>query len=94
MITLHLPPVTYEGGLVIRSRAVSLTGSTLGDARTTFTGPVRIDLSADTWICDLRGIDFRGVEAALPSPPPPVPGRRTAPLPGGTPGCWPVDKAG
>ena len=60
MITLHLPPVTYEGGLVIRSRAVSLTGSTLGDARTTFTGPVRIDLPADTWICDLRGIDFRG----------------------------------
>lgn len=39
-ICLYLPPVTYQGGLVLKERSVSLYGSTGSDgARTAFTGP-------------------------------------------------------
>lgn len=42
VVNLHLPPVTYEGGVTIQDWNLNLYGSTDGAGnRTTFTGPVR-----------------------------------------------------
>ena len=60
LVNLHLPPVTYEGGLVIGTRAINLYGSTgESGARTTFTDTVQVSVSADhiTYFYDL---DFAG----------------------------------
>ncbi len=42
VVNLHLPPVTYEGGLTIENRPINLHGSQEGDRRTTFTDTVRV----------------------------------------------------
>ena len=42
VVNLHLPPVTYEGGLTIENRPINLYGSQEGDRRTTFTDTVRV----------------------------------------------------
>lgn len=42
VVNLHLPPVTYEGGVTIQDWKLNLYGSTdEAGNRTTFTGPVR-----------------------------------------------------
>ncbi len=58
IINLHLPAVTYDGGLVIDKRPINLYGSTdaVGD-RTTFTSTVRIAAPKD-WMQYINGIDF------------------------------------
>ena len=60
VINLYLPPVTYEGGITIRSRSINLYGST-GEAgrRTTFTGPVQVVVPYGD-IAYLQDIDFVG----------------------------------
>lgn len=60
VVNLHLPAVTYQGGLVISERSINLYGSTEGDRRTTFTGPVRLEYTSNNWISYLQDIDFRG----------------------------------
>ena len=58
-ICLYLPPVVYEGGLVIKDRRVSLVGSTdAGGQRTTFTGTT--ELSFSRGIPEFSNIDFVG----------------------------------
>lgn len=57
IVEIHLPPVTYDGGVTI-PRYINLYGAEEG-GRTTFTGPVRITPSGTglSWIYD---IDFVG----------------------------------
>lgn len=58
-IYLYLPPVTYEGGLVLAERSISLYGSTGSDgARTAFTGPTLASYTRG--IHEFHGIDFLG----------------------------------
>ena len=60
VVNLHLPPVTYEGGITIRDRSLNLYGSTDPDGnRTTFTGTVHI-LASYAGISYLYDIDFAG----------------------------------
>ena len=56
-VEIHLPPVTYDGGLTI-PRAINLYGAEEG-GRTVFTGPVRI-APPDTRISWIYDIDFVG----------------------------------
>ena len=43
VVNLHLPPITYEGGVTIQDRSLNLYGSTdEAGNRTTFAGPVRV----------------------------------------------------
>ncbi len=43
IINIHLPPVTYDGGLTLANRSVNLIGSTDGEGnRTTFTGTMQV----------------------------------------------------
>ena len=43
VVNLHLPPITYEGGVTIQDRSLNLYGSTNeAGNRTTFAGPVRV----------------------------------------------------
>ena len=43
IINLHLPPVTYEDGIMLQDQSMNLYGSTDADGnRTTFTGPVQV----------------------------------------------------
>ena len=60
VVHLHLPPVTYEGGLTIDKRTVNLYGS-LGEdnMRTTFLGPVVYKPEKDPQ-GSIEYIDFRG----------------------------------
>ena len=59
-INLHLPPVTYEGELVLNRLAVNLYGSfNQTGARTTFTGPVHLTYSGGA-ISFFEDIDFMG----------------------------------
>ena len=46
IISLYLPPVTYEGGLSMKDRTYSLYGTTDGNRITTFTGPITVDTEA------------------------------------------------
>lgn len=57
IVEIHLPPVTYDGGLTI-PRAINLYGAEEG-GRTIFTGPVRVapPVTGVSWIYD---IDFVG----------------------------------
>ena len=60
VVNLHLPPVTYEGGITIRDRSLNLYGSTAPDGgRTTFAGTVYI-LASHAEISYLYDIDFAG----------------------------------
>ena len=58
VVEIHLPPVTYDGGITI-PRDVNLYGAEEG-GRTTFTGPVRIAPSRSTGISWIYDIDFAG----------------------------------
>lgn len=59
-INLRLPPVTYEGELVLNRLAVNLTGSVdQTGRRTAFTGPVCLTYSGGA-ISYFEGIDFTG----------------------------------
>ncbi len=57
VVNVYLPPVTYEGGLVLEGRSVNLIGSQ--DGRTVFTGTVRVSMNR-SWICEFENIDFTG----------------------------------
>lgn len=57
IVEIHLPPVTYDGGVTI-PRDVNLYGAEEG-GRTTFTGPVRI-APPDTGLSWIYDIDFVG----------------------------------
>ena len=60
VVNLHLPPVTYEGGVTIRDRSLNLYGSTDPDGgRTTFAGTVYV-LASHAEISYLYDIDFAG----------------------------------
>lgn len=56
-ISIYLPPVTYDGGLVMEGRTISLYGSDEG--RTTFTGTVRL-CPEGTPVLYVENIDFVG----------------------------------
>lgn len=58
-INLFLPPVTYEGSLVIEERPINLYGSEENGRHTTFTGTLRV-ASQDSWITYIQNIDFVG----------------------------------
>lgn len=59
IVYLHLPAVTYQGGLVMEGRPINLLGSQGEDgARTTFTGPVRATKAG--YIYNFENIDFTG----------------------------------
>lgn len=60
VVNLHLPAVTYAGGLTLRDRSLNLYGSADADGnRTTFTGPVQVlaPYSSITYFYDM---DFVG----------------------------------
>ncbi len=59
VVQIYLPPVTYDGTLVVDSRNVELYGCTDGSGRTAFTGGIqlRYDGSAISYLYDL---DFPG----------------------------------
>ena len=60
IVYLHLPAVTYQGGLVMEGRPINLLGSEgENGARTTFTGPVHLAYSSGT-ISFFENIDFMG----------------------------------
>lgn len=63
VVYLHLPAVTYEGGLVIGQHAINLCGNTEGEGRTTFTGNVRV--TANTSINYFDSLDFVGSGAGV-----------------------------
>ena len=52
-VDIHLPPVTYDGGITI-PREINLYGAEEG-GRTVFTGPIRIPtpIKRNTWIYDI-----------------------------------------
>lgn len=57
VVEIHLPPVTYDGGITI-PRDINLYGAEEG-GRTTFTGPIRI-APPDTGLSWIYDIDFVG----------------------------------
>lgn len=59
VVNVHLPPVTYEGSLVMEQRPVNLYGSSDGVSRTTFTDTIRV-ASRGSWITYIEDIDFIG----------------------------------
>ncbi|MCI8477494.1 MAG: hypothetical protein HFE97_04000 [Oscillospiraceae bacterium] len=60
IIYLHLPPITYQGGLSITKRAVNLCGAE-GDTPTVFTGSVQVKVQTDVKpICYFDHINFTG----------------------------------
>lgn len=58
-VHIHLPPITYHGGLHIGERAINLYGSTQGEHRTTFTDTVRVTTKTQGFSF-FRDIDFIG----------------------------------
>ncbi len=64
IIDLHLPAVTYEGGLSISGKAFNLYGSYDGNAQTTFTGTVSIR-TKEPDDCELHNIRFEGTGIGL-----------------------------
>ena len=60
VVRLNLPPVHYEGGLIITGRPINLYG-TVDDKkmRTAFLGPVTVDVGRGSQ-CFIENIDFRG----------------------------------
>lgn len=65
VINVHLPPVTYDGGLTLRDRPVNLIGSTdEAGNRTAFTGTMQITApQGDIFYFD--NIDFTGNHTAV-----------------------------
>lgn len=59
IVDIYLPPVTYEGGVSILSRAVNLYGGTDGNARTTFTGTLSVHSDSPANVM-LFNMDFIG----------------------------------
>ncbi len=59
VVTVHLPAVTYEGGLHFDTRSYHLVGSTRGEARTTFTRGTTVSLRKPQ-IAEFENICFRG----------------------------------
>lgn len=60
VVNLHLPVVTYQGGLTIGDRPVNLFGSAdASGRRTAFTGTVRV-AAPDGPICYFHDLDFTG----------------------------------
>lgn len=59
VVNIYLPAVTYEGSLVMEQRPINLHGSTDGEARTTFTDPIRV-ASQGSWITYIKNVDFIG----------------------------------
>ena len=60
VVNLHLPPVTYQGGLTIEGRPINLYGSAGEDGgRTAFTGTVRV-AAQDGPILYFYDLDFVG----------------------------------
>lgn len=57
IIYIHLPAVTYEGGLSMSGRAINLLGSQEG--RTVFTGNTQVTIDGGL-ICYFDHLDFRG----------------------------------
>ena len=65
VVNLHLPAVTYTGGLTISGRPINLYGSQDADgSRTTFTGTVRLT-AQDGPISYFYDIDFTGDGTAV-----------------------------
>lgn len=59
IVYLHLPAVTYQGGLMMEGRPINLLGSQgENGARTTFTGPIRATKAGH--IYNFENIDFTG----------------------------------
>ncbi len=58
IVYLHLPPVTYEGGLTLDHRSMNLVGSE-GENRTAFTGNLQVTAQKG-FICRFDGLDFLG----------------------------------
>ncbi len=56
-VNIYLPPVTYQGGLVLEGRGVNFYGSE--DGRTAFTDTVRVGMN-NSWISSFENIDFFG----------------------------------
>lgn len=63
-INLYLPPVTYDGGLVIEGNAINLYGSGEGEGRTTFTDTVRL-CPEGTPVLYVEDIDFVGDSSSV-----------------------------
>lgn len=57
VVYIHLPAVTYEGGLSVNGRAFNLLGSQEG--RTVFTGNTQVTIDGGL-ICYFDRLDFRG----------------------------------
>ena len=65
IINIHLPPVTYDGGLTLANRSVNLIGSTDGEGnRTTFTGTMQVTEQSGR-IFYFNGIDFVGDDTGV-----------------------------
>jgi hypothetical protein len=63
VVRIYLPPVTYEGGIIMENRPVNLYGSAEGEARTTFTDTCRIASGRSNGqgqICYIEDINFAG----------------------------------
>ncbi len=60
VVNLHLPAVTYEGGLSITERSVNLYGNTEGEGRTAFTGSVQVNPKIENGVNYLYDLDFVG----------------------------------
>ena len=60
VVNLHLPAVTYEGGLSITGRPVNLYGNTEGEGRTVFTGSVQVNPKINNGVNYLYDLDFVG----------------------------------
>ena len=58
VVEIHLPPVTYDGGITI-PRDVNLYGAEEG-GRTTFTGPIHIEPSRNTGLSWIYNLDLVG----------------------------------
>ena len=63
VVDIHLPAVTYTGSLVVKGRAINFYGTSEGERRTTFAGPVRLDEGAGQYggrISYFENIEFLG----------------------------------
>ncbi len=59
VVSIYLPPVVYEGGITMGTRAYTLFGDSDGSTMTAFTGPVIIESAAPV-ISEIYGVRFEG----------------------------------
>lgn len=59
VLTIYLPPVSYDGAFAFPSRTFRLIGSSVGNARTTFTGSMQVNAQAP-YLMELQNITFAG----------------------------------